>query len=225
MIGLPRITPTAAASALGLVLLLAPGSARPAAAQSAPASEHAAPVSAQSQGPLVLQPIPHAVIFTPDVKVTTVNGRTSTLIGGSVGVEMDNRFFLGGAAYGLVAPLDTANMFYAGLLTRYRIVGDDHVQISAGGLIGFGEASTYASFAPNGGYAPTPHHGYYGGYYGYPYYWNGFFVAEPEVSAGVSLSRAARLTVGASYRATAGYYGPESEINGFTGTFGVQFKF
>jgi len=211
---------TAAAPALGLVLLLAPGAARPAAAQSAPAS-------AQSQGPLVLQPIQHTVIFTPDVKVTTVDGRTSTLVGGSVGVEMDNRFFLGGAAYGLVAPLDTTNMFYAGLLTRYRIVGDDHVQLSAGALIGFGEASTYASFAPGGGYAPTPHHGYYGGYgyYGYPYYWNGFFVAEPEVSAGVSLSRAARITVGASYRATAGYYGPESQVNGFTGTFGIQFRF
>ena len=216
MTRLSRRLETAATCALILPALLV---ARPVAAQTT--------TPADTQGPLVLQPIPHTVVFTPDVKVTSVNGKTSTLVGGSVGMELDNRFFVGGAAYGLVAPLDTANMFYAGLLTGYRLVSTDHFQVSARGLVGFGEARVSASAIPVDAFRPAPRHGH--GYYPYyPYYsygWSGFFVAEPEVTAGISLTRAALVTLGASYRATAGFYGPESQIHGVTGTVGVQVKF
>jgi len=214
------------------MMVLAP-SARRASAQTTPRSDLATTTpSEQSQGPLVVTPISRRVVFTPDVKVTTVNGRTSTFVGGSAGIEIDDRFFIGGAAYGMVAPLDTATMFYGGLLTGYRLVGDDNVAITVRGLIGFGQANVYASFdGGGGGPYPVPHgrygpaYGYYPYGYGYPYVWNGFFVAEPEVNASVSITRAARLTAGASYRATAGFYGPESQISGFAGTFGIQFRF
>ena len=218
------------AAVAAAVMMVFASSARPASGQTAPHTDRVTTTADQSQGPLVLTPIPRRVVFTPDVKVTTVNGRTSTFVGGSAGIEIDDRFFIGGAAYGMVAPLDTATMFYGGLLTGYRLVGDDNVAISVRGLIGFGQANVYASFNGGGPY-PVPHgrygpaYGYYPYGYGYPYVWNGFFVAEPEVDASVSISRAARLTVGASYRATAGFYGPESQINGFAGTFGIQFRF
>jgi hypothetical protein len=225
----PRVSRVAVAAA-AVMMVLAP-SARRASAQTATRTNSVTTPSEQSQGPLVVTPIPRRVVFTPDVKVTTVNGRTSTFVGGSAGIEIDDRFFIGGAAYGMVAPLDTATMFYGGLLTGYRLVGDDNVAITVRGLIGFGQANVYASFDGGGGPYPVPHgrygpaYGYYPYGYGYPYVWNGFFVAEPEVNASVSITRAARLTVGASYRATAGFYGPESQINGFAGTFGIQFRF
>jgi hypothetical protein len=44
------------------------------------------------------------------------------------------------------------------------------------------------------------------------------------VVAAIALSKEVRVNVGASYRATAGFYGPESQINGFAGTIGIQFR-
>src|SRR6187401_1697986 len=129
----PRV-PCVAVAAAAVMMVLAP-SARRASAQTTPRSDLATTTpSEQSQGPLVVTPISRRVVFTPDVKVTTVNGRTSTFVGGSAGIEIDDRFFIGGAAYGMVAPLDTATMFYGGLLTGYRLVGDDNVAITVRGL-------------------------------------------------------------------------------------------
>lgn len=179
---------------------------------------------AQTQGPLQLLPIEHRVIFAPDVKITQINGATGTMVGAYGGVEIDNRFFIGGAGYWLAEANDAADMFYVGCLVGWQFINTERFHVGGRGLVGFGEATSYDTFYP---VQVNPRHG--GGHYpiyGYPYGYGGWYsamvIAEPEIRAEIGLSPQIRIGLGAGYRVTTAenWYG--RQLNGVTGSISVQ---
>lgn len=191
---------------------LALGSAAPALAQ------------IQSPGPLQLMPIERRLLFAPDVKITQINGATGVLVGGYGGVEVDNRFFFGGAAYWLAEADHAADMFYGGALVGWQFVNTDRVHVGGRGLVGFGQATSYDTIYSYP-VRVDPRHGHYPGY-GYPYGYAGWYsamvIAEPEVRAEIALSRQIRIGLGAGYRVTSAENVYGHQLNGVTGSVSVQ---
>jgi hypothetical protein len=185
----------------------------------------AAPALAQvqSQGPLQLMPIERRVIFAPDVKITEINGATGALVGGYGGIEIDNRFFFGGAAYWLAEADHAADMFYAGALVGWQFLNTDRFHIGGRGLVGFGQATSYDAVYAYPIQIDPRHGGHYPGY-GYPYggWYSAMVIAEPEVRAEIALSRQIRIGVGAGYRVTSAENIYGRQLNGVTGSVSVQ---
>jgi len=86
----------------------------------------------QSSGPLVLRPIDTRIVFSPDVKVTTVDNYTATLVGFYVAKQFENRLLLGGAGYWLVDPHDQTGLYYFGVLTGFRRVNARFLTVREG---------------------------------------------------------------------------------------------
>src|SRR5579871_3822565 len=124
---LTGVLQSALAAGVACALVLA-GTTR-AAAQTAEDQRTAA--AGQSQGPLVLTPISQAFVLAPDVKITKVNGQTSTLVGLYGGRSFEGRVFVGGGGYWLADPRQDARMFYAGLVVGGRIIGSDRLNVNA----------------------------------------------------------------------------------------------
>lgn len=179
------------------------------------------PDLASPQGPLVLRPIAAAIVFSPEVKVTTFDDQTSTVIGGYAGKLMENRLLIGGGLYWLADTGDETGMVYGGVLLGWRVYGSDRFNASVRGLLGFGDATLIATFAP--GYYP----GHGPGRGGPVRYWvhDDFFVAEPEANVQVALTRTVYVNFGAGYRVTAGAGVFDQDLRSVTGTVGVQFNF
>ena len=132
--------------------------------------------AADSQsGPLVLRPIDNRVVFSPDVKITTVDHYTSTLVGFYAGTMFDRKFLIGGAGYWLVDPHHEAGLFYFGLLTGFRVIGTDRVGLDARILTGAGQGTVYRTVATYGYPDPRHHPRTAYGVYGYR---DDFFLAE-----------------------------------------------
>jgi hypothetical protein len=192
------------------------------------ATPAAAGQSAQTQNPLVLQPIHNPVVFAPDVKITNIAHTTGVFVGGYAGVNLDQTFLIGAAGYWLVDPYDVIHMGYGGLLVGWRVAKSGAMSLAVRDLIGGGTATTYTLVAypvvgpPNGG----ARHAYYP--YGSYGYWTGFFITEPEVRAQIALGSAVSVDAGVGYRLTsAGYgaYGTSNQLNGVTGSFALRFNF
>ncbi|HKW03520.1 MAG TPA: hypothetical protein VJN96_27085 [Vicinamibacterales bacterium] len=190
----------------------------------------ASPAAAQTQGPLVLQPIQNPVVFAPDVKITNIVNTTGVFVGGYAGVNLDRTFLLGAAGYWLVEPYNTIHMGYGGFLVGWRVVNNGAFSLAVRDLIGGGTATTYtyAPYAVPGPPVPAPRHGYspYSPYGPYGY-WTGFFVTEPEVRAQIALGSAVSVDAGVGYRVTASGYGYRSnlQLNGVAGSIAVRFNF
>ncbi len=187
--------------------------------------------SAQTQGPLVLQPIQNSVVFTPDFKFTDIAGTTGELLGAYGGVDFDRKFLVGAAGYWLVDPTNVVSMGYGGVLFGWRLLGGHGpVRLDVRDLVGGGSATAYAVF--NGGYLPPPpprvdpRHPYYPyyPYSGYPGRWVGFFVTEPEARVQLAFNPNVAIDAGVSYRVVAGAYGWDDLLHGVAGSIGVRFS-
>jgi len=180
-----------------------------------------------SQGPLVMQPIENPVVFAPDVKITDIGHQTGVFLGGYAGVNLDQKFLIGGAGYWLVDGYNGLSMGYGGLLLGWRVMRSGSVSLAVRDLVGGGSASTYYGAYPVYGPPPPypdPRHGYYypNSYYGY---WNGFFVTEPEVRAQFALGPAVSVDAGVGYRVVAGANGLSDQLHGVAGSIAVRFNF
>jgi hypothetical protein len=186
----------------------------------------------QQQGPLVLTPVRDRVVFSPDVEVTEIGHRTATLVGLYMGKRFDDRIFIGGGLSFLVDPHHEAGMFYAGVLTGWRMIRGAHFGLEARLFAGAGEGEsienvqTYAY--PNHSATPVvvtqP-----------AWIHNDFWMAEPKIVFNIDLTDTVRLNLGAGYRATTsgccyghgydyGYgHGYGDLFNGATGTIGFEF--
>src|SRR5262249_6434428 len=117
-----------------------------------------APAPAQN-GPLVLTPISSAIVFSPDAKITTVNGDTAVLAGGYVGKLIEKTALVGVGAYVLADSRDDARMAYGGLLFGGRLLGGDRLNLSARGLVGLGQATLFEDVTTVGGRPSRHDHG------------------------------------------------------------------
>jgi len=212
------------ACAAALVAALTPAGAR---AQSLDAN--AAAQTPQSRGPMTVERVHSGFLFVPDVKLTEIGNRTSTLVGGEAGWLADETMFYGAGAYFLVDGPSNTSMWYAGFVFQFQGNTNHTVGYSLKGLLGGGQAEIGGSVYGPPGY-PQPVNGYYGPSYGY---WQPIFVAEPEANLLLRLGRSAHLKVGAGYRFVGSYYGyygypygygytTAHELQGATLSVGVQ---
>jgi hypothetical protein len=78
-------------------------------------------VSAQppSSGPMTIERLHSGFMGGPEVKVSTIDGRTSALVGGYGGWLTDDTFFIGGAGYWLANGSHDREMAYGGLVVQW----------------------------------------------------------------------------------------------------------
>jgi hypothetical protein len=167
-----------------------------------------APVSGGAgQGPMIVERIQGGFLAAPDVKITTVDRRTSELVGGYAGWLTDKTFFVGGSGYWLVNNSSSRSMAYGGVDIRWLARTDRRIGWSISGLIGGGEATLGD---------PRIEH------FRRRFDRETFFVAEPEATVLVRLSRRMRLSGGAGYRAIESGRHDDGRLSGATGTVSLQ---
>jgi hypothetical protein len=206
---------------VALAALLMAGSA--AAQDLASGGQAGRPAAAQS-GPLLLQPVSSGMVFTPEVKFSTVNHSNATLVGGSGGWLYDDTLFLGGAAYWLTNGKDHTDMWYGGMVVGWTVPVGSMLRIGGKGLVGFGDATVpYEMTVPA---YPHPYHSS-GGSTGTvtQWYWasTGFFVFEPQATAILRLTKKVSFDFSGGYRVIGDANGLDHELRGGFGSIGVRF--
>jgi hypothetical protein len=183
------------------------------------------PPAPGSGGPLVLEPVNHGFVLAPDIKLTDINRKFSTLVGGYGLWVLDDQLFMGGAGYGLAYQKGNhPGMGYGGFVIGWFFDPHKPVTVSAKGLLGFGATSqplgnvTYCARPEYVCALPVTNYGYP---YGYRYHTT-FFVAEPEVDVVAKLGTHTRFTGGIGYRATDDPRGLSLHTGGVAGSFSVQ---
>jgi hypothetical protein len=221
MLGTLIDTGTRAAAAC-LLVVLAP--------LAAAAQSGAPPATPQNQGPMTVERVKSGFLVAPDFKVTEFDHRVSGLAGAYAGWLSDRTFFLGGGGYWLANRSRDREMAYGGLVVGWFAGADRRVGFGAKGLIGGGRARLVRSFgdifdddhldvqnelvALGLGLRVPPQVNVR--------VRDDFFVAEPEATVIVGLTRHFRLTGGAGYRFIGGARGTRDRLEGATGSIALQ---
>ena len=198
----------------------------------------AAKATAQvTQGPMTIERVHGGFLVAPDFRVTRMDRRTSELAGAYGGWLYDSTFLVGAGAYWLTDGSRNREIAYGGLVVGWFARGDRRVGFGAKALVGGGEAtltSTVTELAfPVGPFdgdgrgprdprsiVPLPVQ---------PSLRtmnvrtrDGFFVAEPESTVFVRLTRNFRLTGGVGYRLIGGARGLNDRLRGVSGSVALQ---
>jgi hypothetical protein len=162
----------------------------------------------------------------PVYKFSPVGETYGHFVGGRGGLIIDDVFVIGGGGYGLVYPdrrekfsgetysgtEPYVHMGYGGGLLELHVFPKSLFHISAGVLIGAGGISFDSELEDESD--DRKRHG------------DSFFVAEPEVSIYVNITRFLRIGIGASYRYVNGINSDELSDSDFRGpTAQVMFAF
>ena len=178
-------------------------------------------------GPLTLEPVRSGPVFSPDFKVTDVDGRTATLLGARAGYMIDDTLFLGFGAWFQTNRTSQSRLDYGGGIVDWRAYDGNIASFSIGALVG-GGGSTLARdvqlpfrprrFPPHrGGDVPPTQTVRIG-------VDRGFFAFEPHANLRLSIKDWLRASVGASYRFV-GWAGDDfnEALRGPAATFSLQF--
>jgi hypothetical protein len=207
--------------------------------------------SAQEPQPLTTPPpassitierVEHDVVFVPDTRITDVNGHTSTLVGGYVGLMTDRTWVVGGGGYWLANQDDDLEMWYGGLVVNYLLRQDERIGFGLRGLVGGGYATVGTTAGEYFGVKepvwPTEPGPFRNGRirerrHGGPFVPIGpdtpvlaseyFFVFEPTLSVIWHLTDWARLDLGAGYRLAAGAGPLDDDLRGPAASIAIQF--
>jgi opacity protein-like surface antigen len=197
-------------------------------AASAQSAEAAAPVA---QGPMIVERVHSGFLVAPDVKVTTVDKRTSELVGGYAGWLTDDQFFIGAGGYWMANQSGGRDMAYGGLIVQWMALSNEHVGFGLKGLFGGGRA-TLSDTAVQVLALPDLR----GGPFGHLdpeqvklvpttvqfRYRESFTVAEPELSVRVKLASRIHLTAGVGYRFVGTEFRDSNRLHGAVGSLGLQ---
>jgi hypothetical protein len=170
-------------------------------------------------------------LVAPDFKVTEIDRRVSQLAGAYAGWLTDRTLFIGGGGYWLANRSRDREMAYGGLVVGWFTGADRRIGFGAKGLVGGGRATLVSSFGdvfddddrdlrrlevngPALTLLAPPH--------ATLRVRDDFFVAEPEATVIVGLTRHFRVTAGAGYRLIAGARGTRNRLDGATGSVALQ---
>lgn len=191
----------------------------------------APPSTPPNQGPMTVERVKSGFLVAPDFKVTEFDHRMSELAGAYAGWLSDRTFFLGGGGYWLANRSRDREMAYGGLVVGWFAGADRRLGFGAKGLIGGGRARLASSFgtifddddhderrleviAPGPALLIPPQLNVR--------LRDDFFVAEPEATVIVGLTKHFRLTAGAGYRLIGGARGTRNRLQGATGSVALQ---
>ena len=186
-----------------------------------------------SPGPLVLERVETGFVVAPDYKITELGRDTAHLVGGHAGWLTDNTVFVGGAVYSVANRADDFGLTYGGLLVGWSMPSSARFQFGARGLVGVGTATlgrTIDFAVVNDqfrGDAEAARFGSRDRTIRAPGSFSArvsddFFVVEPELTFGVRATRHMSLNIGAGYRLTGDADRLGDDVNGITGSVGVQ---
>ena len=134
----------------------------------------------------------------PVLKVTTINGESSVMVGGRGGWIINHSFVLGGGGYGLVTDVKAKvsdsihqyiEMGYGGLELEYIASSNDLLHLSIGMLVGGGGIGY--KYEDNNSFNSSHNK-------------NAFFVLEPNINANLNVTHFFRIAAGVSYRYVSG---------------------
>ena len=219
---------------LAIVLVAVMGLASPAAAQSqasapgggtgAVQQPPAGQTPAAPTGP-VIERVHNGFIVAPDVKFTTVDGHDGTLVGGTAGVVVDRRLFLGAGGYWLANNTSDREMVYGGFVGGWYVPSMGILDVSISGLVGVGQMTLAYRFND----PPVPmtvsnaHHGPPQ----YPTYSYAastqFFIAEPTATVTLRVTRVVAVFGSVGYRLIAGADPFNDDLAGVSGAVGIRF--
>lgn len=185
------------------------------------------PADPQPAGPMTVVPVRNAFVVAPEVRFGKVNHRSATFAGGTAGLLMDNRLFLGAGGYWLANNNHGFEMGYVGAVVGWHLKGEGPIDLSLSGLVGGG----WSTMTWDGGPVPLGMNPRYHQIYPQPgdsvvrawYVGDDFFVAEPAANICISISRSVWFNAGVSYRFISGAYSLDNEMRGVTGTVAVTF--
>jgi len=181
--------------------------------------------------PVVVEQIANGPAFGAEVKYTQMNGRDAVLLGGYAGAVYDNTLLIGGAGYWQVNGGYHPDMGYGGLVVEWYALRTPVIALSARGLVGGGVSTIsmpwrgypvpQASFGRHGPPTETrPPMGSAGGYY---LFYQGFFIAEPQLNVTVRIGHGVALVGGVGYRVIGAANGFEDQLQGLTGSATIRF--
>jgi hypothetical protein len=203
-----------------------------AAAQTTPA-----PADVATPSPMIVEKIENGWLFAPDVRVTDLDGRTSTLAGGYIGRISDRTLTFGGGGYWLTNRDDDFNLAYGGAVVQWMTRADHAIGFGFRALVGGGSATMpralgdLVRFDERGGHN-IGRNLRFGGRTINPInpidptelvtVNDDFFVVEPQLDVLWNLSRRYRINFGVGYRAVgwAPYLG--DQLRGVSGSIALQ---
>ena len=106
--------------------------------QAAPAT---ATATAQATSSMQVRQMQNGFVFAPEVRLTTVNDRTATLVGASAGWQLDRTLFVGAAGYVLANRTRDFEMQYGGALMTFSVGGTQTAGLTPGIFLGLGTAT------------------------------------------------------------------------------------
>jgi len=178
-------------------------------------------------GTLTLEPVRSGPVFAPDFKVTDVDGRTATLLGGRIGYVIDDTLFVGFGAFFQTNRTSLSRLDYGGGIVDWKAYAGNTASFSIGALVGGGGSTLGRDvqlpirrhrFPPRRGdevpQTQTVRVGVD----------RGFFAFEPHANLRLSVRDWLRASVGASYRFV-GWAGDDfnEALRGPAATFSLQF--
>lgn len=205
------------------------------------------PSTPTQTGQITIERVEQGFVFAPDARITEVDGRTATLVGGYAGWMTDRTWVVGGAGYWLANQDDDFEMAYGGMVVEYLARSQQRIGFGVRGLVGGGSAtlgSTVGEYFgvdgdiglpvrdPRHGGASRMLRGGRGGHGGGAFPISSdtellvheyFFVVEPQASVIVHFTRWARLDLGVGYRLTAGAGALDEDLRGPSASIAVQF--
>jgi len=177
----------------------------------------------QAGGPLIVQRIRSAFVVQPDAKITEVDGRTSTLVGGQAGVLTDDTFLVGGAVYTIANRADDRKMTYGGLVLGWQFLQGRRVSFGVKGLVGAGWATLGDDVTFERGRFFDGRRRPIGATTVRVLDERGFFTAEPQATLQWRILRWLAIDASGGYRAVAGADRFDDRLRGAVGTIGVRF--
>lgn len=204
---------------------------------SAASAQTPAPADVSTPSQMIVEKIENGWLFAPDVRITDLDGRTSTLAGGYVGRITDRTLTFGGGGYWLTNRDDDFNMAYGGAVVQWMMRADHAVGFGLRALVGGGSATMPRALGDLVKFDDRDGHYIsrglrFGGRTISPVnpidptevvaVNDDFFVVEPQLDVLWNLSRRYRINFGVGYRAVgwAPYLG--DQLRGVSGSIAFQ---
>ena len=194
----------------------------------------AAQQPAAAPEPLRIEPMNSGFVIAPEAQFTEINGEFATLAGVHGGWVTDDTLFIGGAGYWLANRERDFKMQYFGGLGRWTIGGHRRLAVSAGALVGVGDATLSRPYGDLFGDRPASpslrnvrgdgrtHSGSAITSATPVLVSDDFFITEPQVSALWRITGWMRLDAGVSYRLIGGADLLNDQLRGASGRIALQ---
>ncbi len=179
-------------------------------------------------GPLVVERIQNGWIFSPDARVTDLDGDTGALAGGYLGRITDNAWVIGAGGYVLTNRDADFKLAYGGPVVEWLVRTDRRVGFGVRAIVGAGSATlplSIADLVDERILSSAPHIQTGRRTRGLSRLdpsttvaaRDDFFVAEPQLNLLLNLSRGQRIVFGLGYRAVGNAPLLGDALNGLSG--------